>query len=430
MSVERYLCNCVNNIGNISDLLQILLDKTKSNSGVIFKHYFQKYTQLCSKNISTIVKVSNQIFNLQINNFTDFKTKEKIKNCISIPIFVQKKKIGLIILFNKPGGYTEEIINEITSVISLIQFYIVSEDKKKNDLDSKDLFIANISHEIRTPLNGVIGYNQLLFQTKLTPTQQKYLENMNNCSIQLMQIINDILDFSKLSSGKMTITNDCFNPKEIISTAFTALEQKINNKKQKCNINIHKSVPKIILSDKQKLIQILVNLLSNANKYSPMKSNIWITMKVKNNNLILSVRDNGIGIDKKFHNKIFSAFERIKCKDKICSGTGLGLAVTKKLANLLNGNIEIVSDLGKGSTFTVTTEFIKYKKDLENFNKDKEILKDKFVLIVDDNTDNRIFLSELLYTGDMIPIVCASALFDTRKSLRIQYGDNRYLYAK
>ena len=137
----------------------------------------------------------------------------------------------------------------------------------------------------------------------------------------------------------MNISSDCFDPREIINTAYTALEQKIKDKRQKYRVNIDKNLPKLILTDKQKLIQILVNLLSNANKYTQVKGDITVSIKSRENTLEITVEDNGIGISEEFHHKIFKAFERIKAKDRICSGTGLGLAVSKKLSKLLEGDI-------------------------------------------------------------------------------------------
>ena len=420
MSVESYLNNCINKKGNILELLELLIEKTKSKSGAIFKNC----KILISKNTFHNIQIIKEIKNIQINNKKDYKTKIKFEHCLSIPIFVQNKKIGLVVLLDRENGYIEEIVNEISSILTLVQFYITS-NENQNELDCKDLFLANMSHEIRTPLNGVIGYNQLLLRTELTSTQQNYLKNMNNCSIQLMQIINDILDFSKLSYGKMNVSSDCFNPQEIINNAYTALEQKIKNKKQKCSMKLHKSVPKLILSDKQKLVQILVNLLSNANKYTKIKGSISVLIKCPNKNTLeIIVEDNGIGIRKEFQNKIFKAFERIKSKDRICSGTGLGLAVSEKLSELLKGGINLESEIGEGSKFTVYTKFTPYCSDYSNFIIDNSMLKDKIVLIVDEDTDNRIFLSELLFSWHMIPVVCASAL----EALRMILG-NRYEFS-
>ena len=412
--IIEYLNDCANNSGDISHLLKILLHITEHKAGVVF----DSELKVVEKNGVESIEISKKIYDVYRDNFRDFTADIKIKNCISFPLIVKNSFVGVVSLFNRPFDWNQNLLKQITPILSLFQIFL--HNRKRESLETKDFFLANMSHEIRTPLNGVIGYNQLLSQTHLNSTQKKYLENMNKCSLQLMQIINDILDYSKLSSNKMTLKTECFRPKTIIDTALATMEQRFKSKKQKCDCTISDTVPDLVVSDKAKCIQILINLLSNSHKYTPISGKIDVNLCCEEGKLILQVKDNGIGIAEEYQKCIFEPFERIKCKDQICSGTGLGLAVTKKLCNLLGGDIRVMSTVGVGSVFTVETNYEKYIDESISKRSFKD-LEDQVILIVDDNADNRIFISELIFTWKMRPIVCASAL----EALRLVLG-NRY----
>jgi CheY-like chemotaxis protein len=298
---------------------------------------------------------------------------------------------------------TQLILSKYTSLYECKRIY------SDTSYASKDLFFANMSHEIRTPLNGIIGFNQLLMQTNTTIIQKEYLTSMNQCSIQLMSIINDILDFSKLSCGKMGVNTECFSISEIISVVKNAMRNKILEKKQKCTYIIDKNIPNFIIMDKQKLIQIIVNLVSNSSKFSNIKGEINVIFKIKKNKLRVSVKDNGIGISDKDQCKLFNTFMQIN--DSTCkTGTGLGLAISKKLVELLNGTISVESSPGIGSVFTFNADFIKYDDYEKRIEKNTELFHDKVVLVVDDNANNRILISEMLFGWKMKPVICASPL--------------------
>ena len=340
--------------------------------------------------------------------------------------------IGVICLVNKIESYTYKDVDNITSYISIIQLIM---DKElitlyyKNmlsdySLNSKDIFLANMSHEIRTPLNGIIGYNQLLMQTPLTLTQKNYLTSMNYCSIQLMQIINDILDYTKLASGKMNIYNECFSIKEVFRNVSDAINQKILEKKQNIEFKIIENCPEHVISDRGKLVQILINLLTNASKFSDIGKSIFVSISIIDNNLLqICVKDNGIGITDNDICKLFNVFLQIDASTKKKTGSGLGLAISKKLVNLLDGNIYVESIFGAGSTFTFTIKYQNYEEYEKTMENDIDILDDKTVLVVDDMANNRIVLSEMLFEWKMNPVICASPL----EALRMIIG-NRYKF--
>lgn len=419
-SIVNYLSKFVNSNENTLELLDIIIETTKSEAGVIFLRDNVSNDYSCLEHLHKSHRSLDIKYNLEnivvdkviLNNHDNIVSNYSIDNSICIPITIDNTNLGFIMLFNRDEGFEEEVMEEIVPCISLLQLILSKKQaERKKFIDEKEMFLANMSHEIRTPLNGVIGYNQLIRRTDLTASQRKYLDSMNQCSIQLIQIINDILDFSKLSSGKMGINNECFKIKEIIDGVLDAMANNIKDKDQNFSVLIDQKLPEFIVTDKQKIIQILVNLVFNANKFTDIGGSIKVEFHYKLNNILeISVIDTGVGISMENQDKIFHAFEQVDNKCNCKDGTGLGLAICKKLVSLLGGKMKVESEIGKGSTFTVSIVFNKcedYEKTVDN---NIKLLIGKTVLIVDNIAENRVFLSELFYEWRMYPVVCASSL--------------------
>lgn len=420
-TIIQYLNNSVNRKHNLSELLTIIGNITKSNI-VSLQYYDNDNKYNCIKQISLDKSVSipiiynsnNPIENI-LFNVSNLQSTVLITTNIVIPIYNNNSYLGVLIICNNPEEYTEETVNDIIPIISIIQLMVDKEKiirqnsilKQTND---KDLFLANMSHEIRTPLNGIIGYNQLLLQTEITSKQKNYLNSMNQCSIQLMQIINDILDFSKLSADKMSTINDCFSILEVTESVFNAVGQRIKEKGQIYKLNISEKIPEFIILDKQKLIQILVNVVSNANKFTDIGGKITVDIDIiKPYILQVTVNDNGIGISNSNQELIFSAFEQLKDYSSK-NGTGLGLAISRKLSILLGGDLTVKSELNKGSTFVLTCKFKPYEDFEKIIIEDSKILYGKKILVVDDKNETHTILNEMFFEWKIIPIMCSSAL--------------------
>lgn len=220
----------------------------------------------------------------------------------------------------------------------------------------KSVFLANMSHELRTPLTAIIGFSELLIDKVMGEMNQEQADCMENIQISgqhLLDLINNILDLSKIEAGKMELHAEAFQLEAVVFLVRRTVSPLIERKKLTLNIKSEEGIPDIY-ADLSKIKQILLNLVGNAIKFTPQGGTITIGVGFKDNFFALSVADTGIGIKPEDKEKIFQEFQQAEdSTSKEYGGTGLGLTLTKRLAELHGGRVELESEAGKGSKFTV-----------------------------------------------------------------------------
>ncbi|RPJ50369.1 MAG: response regulator, partial [Chloroflexi bacterium] len=292
---------------------------------------------------------------------------------------------------------------------------------------SKSAFLATMSHEIRTPLNAIIGMTSLLLDTPLTLKQSEFAETIRSSGEQLLSLINNILDFSKIEAGRMELEHTPFLVRQCLESVVEMVNPKAREKDIELATLVEPSVPAAINGDETRLRQILGNLLSNAVKFTergevevnvkaePLEeaANQDTTAEVEANTryrLVFAVRDTGVGISAEQLRLLFQPFSQGDASTtRRYGGTGLGLVISKRLVEMMNGQIWVESEQGKGTTFYFTIEAQSTASPRRKLRPETGLdLRDKRILIVDDNATNRRILSMQFQAWSMQPKSTAS----------------------
>jgi signal transduction histidine kinase/CheY-like chemotaxis protein len=309
----------------------------------------------------TISYLKGSLESETVENSVDYEIIRKSLGTMIDQATISKEDIErmLIVYQNnvkKTGEYVYNIVDEIrTQNRRLIEL----KDEAQTANQTKSNFLANMSHEIRTPMNAITGMAELLLRGELPEEARSYAQDIKQASVNLLSIINDILDFSKIEAGKLEILPARYLLASLVNDTVNIIRMRIAEKPIRFFTNIDGSIPNNLYGDEMRLRQILLNLLSNAEKYTEKGFvSLSITTEKRSDKEIwlkFMIIDTGKGIKEKDLQKLFNEFVQIDTKrNRNIEGTGLGLAITKQLCMLMGGTISVESEYGKGSVFTIT----------------------------------------------------------------------------
>lgn len=305
----------------------------------------------------------------------------------------------------------------------------------------KSEFLANMSHEIRTPINGIIGMTGLAMDTQLSKEQREYLQAVQKSAYSLLYIINDILDFSKIEAGRLTLDIVDFDLRRVFAEVIDILTPQASEKCLETASVISRDVPALLLGDPVRLKQILLNLGSNAIKFTHTGKVVFsATLEEESEDnavIMLSVADTGIGIPEDKQEIIFEKFMQADSSTtRIYGGTGLGLSITKRLAHLMGGNLGVTSDSDRGSTFWISLPFRKKRKaDSGGIVAPRDVMKEhkapeaaslrEFrhfrILLAEDNEINRQVITRLLGKAGITVDVAENGVLAVEAAARTPY---------
>ncbi|AFK02058.1 multi-sensor hybrid histidine kinase [Emticicia oligotrophica DSM 17448] len=348
--------------------------------------------------------------------FDTFVMKARLENKVDVNEWTYITKEGKRIPINLSVTCIKNNEGEIIGYLGVAEDYTEKKQAKeelikaKNDAEmavhAKDSFLANMSHEIRTPLNAIIGFTELLSQSKLDASQHEYINHIQVAGDNLLLIINDILDLSKIESGQLVIETYPFNITDTLNHVYSLLKIKAAQNNIDFSLSLADDLPEYILGDKGRINQILVNLAGNAIKFTKDGKVTISVKKVNENNdsitLQFSVKDTGIGIPQEKLNSIFDRFTQAEASTtRRFGGSGLGLNIVKQLVSLQKGKLFVESKLGEGSEFYFIVTFQKVDSSTVDNIKDTTLkaqsISSLSILLCEDNQLNQILAKNVLH---------------------------------
>lgn len=384
------------------------------------------------EDVSTLLAVDNLKCELKHKDKIEYRYKRQVTNgvfrwCL-VSVVVEKRKNGEPVSVILMIRDIEDVIKKEIEQQLLIEEALAQAESASR---AKGKFLSDMSHEIRTPMNVILGYASIAQNNMDNRDQDKVkdcLEKIKEAGNHLIGIINDVLEVSRIEQGKINIENEESDIYELMTDFYNLVEIQAAVKKQKMTIDLEGITDKYVYMDWTRISQVLINLINNAIKYTPVGGHIDVIVKEDcNNNIgdnihnyIIIVKDNGRGIDEKDMPSLFDLYTRGAYDNDISvEGTGLGLSISKQIIELMNGTIDVDSKLGEGTTFTVKLPLqyvVRTQADKNvtdngtdnNIIKNNQSLSDIKVMVVDDNQYNREIACELLREDGAHIIECAS----------------------
>ncbi|WP_081846689.1 DegV family protein [Butyrivibrio sp. AE3004] len=354
---------------------------------------------------------------------------------MAISYYLAYKYPQFVVMHTTEAGFFDSftsviLVSVLLTIMILFQTQIyksenrIIEQQKKEIEDlgqTKGQFFSSVSHEIRTPLDSILGFNEIILRNATTEEVAESAQNIKSASKILLSLINDVLDMSRLESGKMEIVPTEYDLALLLSETVNLIWEEASRKGLAFYVDIDKTIPRKLVGDDVRIEQILMNIISNAIKYTS-EGSVKITVKWKplsNNKItvIFSIEDTGMGIKRDSMPYLFDEFKRINVEQtKGINGTGLGLAIVKQLTSAMEGEIQVNSIYTKGSTFTVSIpqEFVSdepigdmaietlRKRETNQFYRQSFEAPNCRILIVDDNLMNRLVTAKLLKDTKMV----------------------------
>jgi signal transduction histidine kinase/DNA-binding response OmpR family regulator/HPt (histidine-containing phosphotransfer) domain-containing protein len=344
----------------------------------------------------TTQQIAKGDFNHEVDFMGDFSAAFNSMTQQLKDSFTERKKTNEIL---------QKRINELDdarrAMLNMMKDLDEARSEAEDATKAKSEFLANMSHEIRTPMNAIMGMAHLAMKTDLTAKQHDYLKKVDISAKSLLGIINDILDFSKIEAGKMDMESVDFQLEDTLDNISTLVGIKTQEKGLELLFKTDPAVPRALVGDPLRLGQILINLSNNSVKFTDTGEIVVATELVKKDNtqvtLKFSVHDTGIGMTAEQAAKLFQPFAQADSSTtRKYGGTGLGLTISKRLAEMMGGKIWVESQAGQGSTFSFTANFGLGKEKAKKRFKPASELRGMKVLVVDDNATSRIILQEML----------------------------------